>query len=80
MRSVKDLSFYQKPDYKSLLNIFAEELKIKKFKIEDDCWDWDIQRYKIIKMKIQQEEIEKQQKILAQQKSKKGKDKQSMKK
>jgi hypothetical protein len=44
MRSVKDLSFYQKPDYKSLLNIFAEELKIKKFKIEDDCWDWDIQR------------------------------------
>lgn len=60
MRAVKDLSFQQKPDYKSLLNIFAEELKIKKFKIEDDGWDWDIQRQRIIKMKIQQEEIEKQ--------------------
>ena len=55
MYAVKDLSYYQKPDYKSLLQIFSEELKKNKFQkhIDEDGWDWDIQREKIIKMKIQ---------------------------
>lgn len=58
MHYVKELEFYEKPNYKYIIQIFNEELKAKKFKLEEETWDWDIQREKIIKYKIKQEEME----------------------
>jgi len=57
---VRELGFYEKPDYKYLIQIFNDELKAKKFKLDEENWDWDVQREKIIKQKIKEEELERQ--------------------
>jgi serine/threonine protein kinase len=51
---VRNLEYEQKPDYNYMKNIFQDELKAKKFNPVDETWEWDweVQREKIIKMKI----------------------------
>ena len=59
MHYVHGLKFEQKPDYAYCKSLFETYLKQTKFVLEEDNWDWDIQRESIILEKQRKAEEEK---------------------